>query len=81
MTGGEISGNTASNNGGGLYISYGRNFSKIGGTIFGSTGNINANRASNGHAVSGYNFFRNSTAGTNIRLDSNRTGAAGGWEN
>jgi len=79
MLGGEISGNTASGDGGGVYVLNGT-FNKTGGTIYGFSGSNNDNRAVSGHAVGG-DKFRNSTAGPNVRLDSNRSGAAGGWEN
>jgi len=90
MSGGEISGNTSSYwYGGGVYVRHSRpgmptTFTKTGGTIYGSNGSRNDNRARNGHAVyvsSWPRKFRNSTAGTEVRLDTNRDGALGGWEN
>jgi hypothetical protein len=80
MSGGEISSNEASQgDGGGVYL-YDRNtFTKSGGTIIGSTGASNENWAKDGFAVGG-NRRRNSTAGPNVRLDSTKSGGAGGWE-
>jgi predicted outer membrane repeat protein len=81
MSGGEISGNTASSSGGGVYAQY-ATFIKTGGTIYGDTdavagnGNVNDNTALSGigHAV-GLNYnvyidtkFRNSTAGPEVLL-------------
>ena len=83
MTGGVISGNSAPNGvGGGVYLFEGT-FTKTGGTIYGSTGSSDDNRASNGHAVASSfpDRIRNSTAGPEVRLDTSRAGAAGGWEN
>ena len=83
MTDGIISGNSASNGvGGGVYMIQGT-FTKTGGTIYGSSGDNNDNRARNGYAVNmdSPDRIRNSTAGPTVRLDSSRTGAAGGWEN
>ena len=83
MTGGEISGNTARQNGGGVYWIGNRGvFTKTGGSIYGSTGANNDNKAGNGHAVFVFDGgLRNSTTGPGVKLDSSKSGAAGGWEN
>jgi TolB-like protein len=86
MNGGEIYGNTASRGGGVNVDSRQTIFTKTGGTIFGSTGTSNDNRArSGGNAVYVYVYAssdrsRNSTAGPNVNLDSSGNGVAGGWE-
>jgi len=84
MTDGEISGNTASIHGGGVLVGSGGIFTKTGGTIFGSTGSRNDNRAGNGHAVLVLGMAgggrRNTTAGPGVRLDSRSIGTLGGWE-
>jgi len=68
-------------------VSSGANFTKTGGTIYGS-GTGNENRAREGHAVfissasiASPGRIRNSTAGPGVRMDSSRSGAVGGWEN
>jgi hypothetical protein len=76
MRGGEISGNIGG--GGGVYLES-STFTKSGGTIIGSTGASNENWAKDGFAVGG-SRRRNSTAGPNVRLDSSKSGGAGGWE-
>ena len=84
MAGGEISGNTASRNGGGVYLRLQTTFTKTGGIIHGMVGTANDNRAGNsGHAVivSSPRRYRNSTAGPTVRMNSATAGAAGGWEN
>jgi hypothetical protein len=88
MEGGEISGNTASNGGGGVYNS--GTFTKTSGIIYGdtdrthtpsSTENTVINASGYGHAVysivSDVTKRRESTAGTDVSLDS-RTPA--NWE-
>jgi hypothetical protein len=84
MSGGAISGNTASGGGGGVFVSSNATFTKeSGGIIYGwdeSSGLENS--ASNGHAVyvaSSPAKLRNSTAGEGVTLDSAASGPAGGW--
>jgi len=91
MSGGEISGNTSSLGGGGVWVH--SNFTKSGGTITGyadDTMNGNVVKKSGvvqnnqGHAV--YSAVepvkrRETTAGPEVKMDSNLNGAAGGWEN
>jgi len=93
MNGGEISGNT-SFSGGGVYVG-GGTFTKTGsGTIYGFTdGNAKSNvvKDSSGvvqnncgyavYVVSSLTNRRETTAGPGVNLDSNKIGAAGGWEN
>jgi uncharacterized repeat protein (TIGR02543 family) len=86
MSGGTISGNTASN-GGGVYVSGGTLAKQSGGTIYGSnaSGRLKntANGDSYGHAVyvSGSPArIRNGTAKEGVTLDSTKSGAEGGWE-
>jgi len=89
MSGGEVSGNTAALNGGGVFVNFSGLtagiFTKTGGTIFGSDGTSNENRARAGHAVAGSSptqiRIRANTAGPTVRMDSRQSGAAGGWEN
>jgi hypothetical protein len=85
MTGGTISGNTATNGSGGGVSVYGTGtFKKTAGTIYGNVGTPLANTATsgNGHAVyvNTDTKKRDSTAGTEDNLDSTKTGAAGDWE-
>jgi hypothetical protein len=97
MTGGTISENTAKSSmtigttyaqGGGVYVRS-RNFTKTGGTIYGSNASPTtlqntAKNTDSGHAVyalvSSTILKRNTTAGTTVNMDSNTTGSAGGWE-
>jgi fibronectin type 3 domain-containing protein len=93
MSGGEISGNISSS-GGGVYVSnydssYNATFTKNGGgTIYGSdASNDLKNTAESGdnygHAVYVYGSpakKRDITAGPSVNMNSNYTGAAGGWE-
>jgi hypothetical protein len=92
MSGGEISGNTAPNGGGGVYVGGTGTFTKTGGIIYGDTdtthtaGNDENTAASgNGHAVYVYDAsipkIRNATAGAGVNLDSavDRS-ILGGWE-
>jgi hypothetical protein len=94
MTGGSIIGNVCSyffrwyydypwfvdytngSYGGGVCVVSGGTFSKTGGTI------DNTNSANNGKVayVTTGSKSRVSTAGPGVRLDSNVSGAAGGWE-
>ena len=92
MTGGIISGNSASNYGGGVYIEVGT-FTKTGGTIYGysvsDTVNSNTVKDNNSGAVRNYqghavyagssNAFkiRESTAGPGVNMDSRVSGSAG----
>jgi hypothetical protein len=85
MSGGEISGNSASIAGGGVYAAYGTFTKQSGGVIYGADAsstlkNTATNGYPSGHAVyvSG-NRMRNLTAGTGESLDSTKVGAAGGW--
>ena len=91
MNGGEISGNTASKNGGGVDCD--GTFTKTGGTIYGYTsGNTNSNVVKNSSGVvqsnSGHAVYvdtstarrRETTAGPTVNLDSSKSGSAGGWE-
>jgi hypothetical protein len=85
MSGGAISGNTASASGGGVYVSSSSGtFTKQDGTIYGSNASEDLkNTASNGagHAVyAGSAKRRNSTADAGVNLDSSVSGGAGGWE-
>jgi hypothetical protein len=84
MNGGAISGNTASDYGGGVYVLPGTFIKQLGAVIYGSNASNalknTASSNSSGHAVSGYQITRNTTAGTDIILDSMKSGAAGGWE-
>ena len=86
MKGGEISGNRSGWVGGGVHVSW-RAFLKTGGTIYGySVGNSKSNIAGAngyGHAVLNEYIggYRDTTAGTNVNMDSSIAGAAGGWEN
>jgi fibronectin type 3 domain-containing protein len=88
MSGGEISGNTASSS----YYSYGGGVSVTGGIFTKSTGCIiygsnasaelknTAYSVSSGHAVyAGSSKIRNTTVGVGVELDSSKSGAAGGW--
>jgi hypothetical protein len=89
MSGGTISGNSASS-GGGVYVFSGGTFIKqSGGTIYGSNESDYSLRntatygADYGHAVyveSSPVKIRNTTAGTGVTLDSAVSGSAGGWE-
>jgi hypothetical protein len=87
MSGGEISGNTASFSGGGVCVYGSGTFAKSGDSaIYGSdadTGLKNTARANNyyGHAVyvdASPVKIRNTTAGSGVSLDSSASGAAGG---
>jgi predicted outer membrane repeat protein len=87
MSGGTISGNTASDSGGGVYADYGDTFTKqSGGIIYGSdAGDALKNTADggDGHAVYVYSSpkkKRNTTAGEGVTLDSTKSGSDGGWE-
>jgi hypothetical protein len=89
MNGGAISGNQAGS-GGGVYVGEGDgSFTKTGGAIYGDTNTIhtpdsNENTAAsgNGHAVWVTRGFlkRNSTADSEVDLDSGIIGPSGGWE-
>jgi uncharacterized repeat protein (TIGR02543 family) len=85
MSGGTISGNTASY-GGGVYVS-GSFIKQSNGIIYGSNASSGLkNTASygdnNGHAVyvSGSVKKRNTTAGSDVTMNSAVSGSAGGWE-
>jgi len=95
MSGGEISGNTAVNSGGGVYVFYNGIFTKTGGTIYGYNAGNNSNTVTNsgvmqsnkGHAVFvnknpslNTSYHRENTAGPGINLDTGKSGSAGGWE-
>jgi hypothetical protein len=85
MSGGAISGNSAST-GGGVYVSSSSStFTMSNGTIYGSdaSGTLKNTARSGGHAIyvnSSPAKIRNSTAGSDVRLDSKVSGSAGGWE-
>ena len=90
MEDGEISGNTA-RSGGGVFVINNGTFTKTSGTIYGYTlGDSRRNTATTGisgndkgHAVfvnSNPNKRRETTAGTELLLDSKISGAGGGWE-
>jgi fibronectin type 3 domain-containing protein len=88
MNDGTIFGNTAVY-GGGVYSTT-SGFKKTGGIIYGDTDTTHttgstentATRANSGHAVfvNSSSDKRNSTAGTDVMLDSSVAGSAGGWE-
>jgi len=95
MSGGTISGNTATYSGGGV-SGYGLGFTKIGGTITGyGSDTVNGNvvkddsgvvQSNRGHAVYVYVYSspekrRESTAGPTVNLNSAVAGTSGGWEN
>jgi hypothetical protein len=75
MSGGTINGNSAGD-GGGVWVDSDVRFVKTSGTIDGT------NRANRGRAV--YADYgkkvRNSAAGPEVKLDSSKSGRAGGWE-
>jgi hypothetical protein len=91
-----ISGNVASYNGGGVYVASNGTFTKSGGgTIYGdtdtthtagsteNTATSDTTTSGNGHAVyvaTEPPKKRNTTAGPDVKLDSTKTGNAGGWE-
>jgi hypothetical protein len=85
-TGAKLEGNryTGSSSGGGVYVSSG-SFTKLsGGTIYGSDADgalkNTARNDSYGHAVYASSKKRNTTAGGRVRLNSEVSGSAGGWE-
>jgi predicted outer membrane repeat protein len=88
MSNGTISGNTATDYGGGVNVD--GTFTKTGGIIYGSNAQEagQANQArddSRGHAVVirgnySYNKKRNTTARASTAMDSRKDGPAGGWE-
>jgi hypothetical protein len=93
MNGGEISGNSAAADGGGVYVvpPYGRFTKQSDGVIYGSDASDtlkNTAASGNGHAVfvalNSNSFspekWRNTTAGSGVILDSGVGGASGGWE-
>jgi len=83
MLGGTISGNSAANYGGGVRSTSSGTFTKsgTGGIIYGSNApDEQANKGSPGHAVYTDSGSRNSTARVSQALDTNKRGAAGGWE-
>jgi hypothetical protein len=89
MTGGEISGNTANDYGGGVFVQEKGIFTKSGGTIFGYlVGDRKSNKVSEGMATNnnGHSVFntsdkhREATAGSNVKMDSRKSGTTGGWE-
>ncbi|MDR1219256.1 MAG: hypothetical protein LBK73_06545 [Treponema sp.] len=86
MSGGEISGNTASSpySGGGVFVNGGTFIKQSGGIIYGSNAtNALKNTANNGNAVyvgSSPVKIRNTTVGVGVTLDSAASGSAGGWE-
>ena len=90
MNGGEIAFNTAPS-GGGVFVASNAGIAKTGGIIYGYTiGDSNRNTATSGissnnrgHAVfvnSSPGKRRETTAGPELNLDSDITGAFGGWE-
>ena len=84
MSGGTVSGNSSEKSGGGVSVL--GTFTKTSGTIYGSNAGANSNTAmeGGGHAVCVWidtgDYRRESSAGPNVRLDSSKAGAAGGWE-
>jgi hypothetical protein len=87
MSGGAISNNAATSYGGGVYVyDYSKwTFTKqTGGVIYGFEADTSlrntAYGSSYGHAVYASSKKRNSTAGTEVTLDSAVSGADGGWE-
>jgi hypothetical protein len=89
MSGGTISGNSASSSasayGGGVFVNGGTFTKQSGGVIYGSNGGDLQNSATNGPAVSVYKssssyYYRNTTAGVGVTLNSGISGSAGGWE-
>jgi hypothetical protein len=89
MTGGSIDGNQASGTGGGVYVASDGSFRKTGGgIIYGNDAEADLKNiaSSDGDAVYVYKLLsllakkRNSTAGSEVNLDSESSGAAGGWE-
>jgi uncharacterized repeat protein (TIGR02543 family) len=92
MQGGTISGNTVTSAdnrlGGGVYVQNNQ-FTKTGGTIYGSNASPTslqntAKDNNSGHAVyasvNSTIMRRNTTAGTAVNLNSSSAGSAGGWE-
>jgi hypothetical protein len=80
--------------GGGVYVESPGSYTKTGGTIYGyTTGNDKSNVVKNGngivnnkgHAVLIFDYpkdyYRDTTAGPAIYMDSSKSGVAGGWEN
>jgi hypothetical protein len=92
MSGGEISGNTSTASGGGVYVS-GATFTKTGGTIYGysASDTVNSNAVKNssntvvnnmGHAVYASSVVRKeTTAGPGVNLSFNSNGSfSGAWD-
>ena len=90
MSGGIITGNTASENGGGVYNNRYGSFKKIGGTITGynsdqANGNVVKDEegviARKGHAVYVTSVRKETTAGPEVNLyDENGKKASGAWD-
>ena len=77
MQGGVISGNTASNYGGGVYVNKDGSFIKSGNSTIDAT-----NSAREGKVVyvgSSPYKVRDSSAGPGLNLDSSKSGSADGW--
>jgi hypothetical protein len=82
MNDGTISGNTALSGGGVYGTGAASSFVKAGGIIYGANGGSNANSALTGPAVFWTNGSRqrSTTAGPTVPMDSEKSGASGGWE-
>ncbi|MCL2720318.1 MAG: InlB B-repeat-containing protein [Treponema sp.] len=84
MTGGTMSKNSASLNGGGVYIAAAGNFVKTGGIIYGEDAvGGNANLAASGSAVyhaSTIAKTRTNTSGSGHGMNSENAGVPGGWD-
>jgi len=77
MNDGSIDNNSTEERGGGVYVDSNGTFVKTGGTI---TNNI-AKMKNGGNAVyAGNKKRRNSAAGPSVKMDSGKSGKAGGWE-
>jgi hypothetical protein len=84
MSGGTISGNTASYGGGVCVEGIRATFAKqSGGIIYGSDASSTLQNTAYtlvGDAVYMFSRYRNSTVGEDVTLDSEKPGASGGWE-
>jgi hypothetical protein len=76
MNGGTITGNTTADCGGGVYVYYNGTFVKTGGTI--DDTNVGQDGGAVAYVFSGYR--RNTTAGPGVKMDTKKSGEAGGWE-
>jgi hypothetical protein len=84
MSGGAISGNTASSKGGGVYVNSGTFTKQQGGVIYGSNADSALKNTVGGDGQAVYvnaeDKMRNRTAGEGVTLDGGLSGSAGGWE-